>query len=174
MPLRRTSELPEDVRSQLSLGRRERMLAAAELEDGAWAVGTDRRLLVLDAEAGVRVDRGWYEVDTASWDGEERVLSIFFVTGDSTWLTLAEDSDVRLPTLLRERVESSVVARHEVRVRGRGAARLVVRRIEGRLVLQTVLDRDTDPTDPQVAEALREGRAQISDMVGGLDDVPPA
>ncbi|MFP5347509.1 MAG: hypothetical protein ACLGIA_10825 [Actinomycetes bacterium] len=168
MPLRRTGELPEDVRSRLSLERRERVLASAELVDGAWAVGTDRRLLVVD-DAGVRVDRGWYEVDTASWDGEERVLSIFFVTGDSTWLTLAEGRDVRLPTLLRERVESSVVARHEVRVRGRGGARLVVRRVEGRLVLQTVLDPGTDPTDPEVAEALREGRAEITDMVGGLD-----
>jgi hypothetical protein len=167
---RRGAGVPDDVRAALRTGKGERVLAVAALDGGAWAVATDRRLVVLVPGTEPRVDHGWHEVDTASWEGDSGVLAVRWVSGERTWLTLVDAGDVGLPTVLRERVESTVVAQRRVAVAGRGGARLVVRRIEGRLALQTVLDRGTDPGDPLVAEAVAAGRTELMDLVGPLDD----
>jgi hypothetical protein len=166
---RRGTDLPDDVSASLGLAKGEKALASAALTDGAWVVGTDRRLLVAAPAQPPHLDRAWYDVDTASWDGETGVLGITWITGERSWLSLADEGEIRLPTVLRERVEASVVARHQVRVRGRGGARLVVRRVEGKVVLQTVLDPGTDPSDPLVAEALHGARAELVEMVGDVD-----
>lgn len=169
MRFRRGTDLPDAVSASLGLRKGEKALASAAMTDGAWVVGTDRRLLVAAAGEAPRVDRAWYDVDTASWDGDTGVLGIIWMTGERSWLSLADEGEIRLPTVLRERVEASVVARHRVRVRGRGGARLVVRRVEDKVVLQTVLDPGTDPSDPLVAEALHDARGELVEMVGEVD-----
>ena len=170
MAWKRGVQLPEGVRAALRLGRGEKPLAAAELVDGAWAVGTGSRLAVIGEAGEVRIDAPWSDVDTATWDGDTGLLTVVWMTGARSLLTLADAGQVRLPMLVRERVESSVVARYRVDVRGRGGARLVVRRVAGRLVVQTSLDRGTDTADPDVREALARGRAELADRVGPLDD----
>lgn len=170
MRLRRSNPLPDAVRAALNLQKGERALATAALTDGAWAVGTDRRLVLVDPDGTVRVDGGWHEVGTAGWDDESDVLAVEWLDGDRTWLALADPEDARFATLLRERVESSVVASTRVSVRGVGGARLVARRVGGRLVAQVVPDRATDPHDPRLADALRRGREELVDLVGPLDD----
>jgi hypothetical protein len=153
------------------------VLAAARTVDGVWAVATDRRLLLVRGE-DVELHRPWWQVDTAGWDGDGGVLSITWVEGGGTWLELAEGSQEELPRVLRERVDSTVVATQHVKVEQvasvrRGGARLVARRIEGELRLQVLLDSGTDPTDPAVVAALDDGRAALEDMVGPLRPAQP-
>ncbi|HEX5534661.1 MAG TPA: hypothetical protein VFX33_13050 [Actinomycetales bacterium] len=170
---RRGPRIPDDVRAALALDRGEHVLAAAQIRDGAWTVATDRRLLLVRGREVV-LDRPWWQVDTAGWDGDSGVLSITWVGGGSgTWLELAEDSQEQLPRVLRERVDSTVVAVQHVKVDQvnsprPGGARLVARRVEGEVLLQVLLDRGTDPTDPAVVTALDDGRAALEDMVGPL------
>lgn len=167
LPFRRP-DIPDDVRAAAGLHRRERVLAGAALTDGAWAVATDRRLVVVAAGEQPRVDEPWHQVDTGAWNGDDGVLAIAWVDGRRTWLSLADSAAVRLPTVLRERVDSTVVAVQEFAVRGRGGGRLVARRIGEGLALQVLLRRGTDPSDPEVAEALADARAVLVDLVGPL------
>lgn len=162
--------LPDGVRTALRLGRGEKVLAAAALEDGAWVVGTHGRLVVAGKAGELRVDRPWSDVDTAAWDGDTGRLTVVWMAGVPSVLTLTDAGQVRLPMLVRERVESSVIARQLVSVRGHGGARLVVRRVDERLVVQTAFDPGTDPADPAVAEAVSRGKAELADRVGALSD----
>ncbi|HEX5512169.1 MAG TPA: hypothetical protein VFX41_10675 [Actinomycetales bacterium] len=169
---RRGPRIPDDVRAAAGLDRGEQVLAAAHNTDGAWTLATDSRLLLVRGDEVV-LDRPWWQVDTAGWDGDSGVMSIMWVGGASTWLELAEDSQEQLPRVLRERVDSTVVAVQHVKVEQLGSARaggarLVARRIEGELRLQVLLNKGTDPTDPAVVAALDDGRAALEDMVGPL------
>ena len=164
----RRLKLPDELDRRVVMAHGEQPLVAVRLKDEAWALATDRRLVVVDPQApgDPRTDRAWFEVDTASWDDEAGVLSVSWVSGERSWLTLADPTDPALPTVVRERVESSVVARHRVTVPGRGGARVVVRRAGDQLVTQVLLDPGTDARDPLVADAVRRGRREVAELVG--------
>lgn len=142
--------IPAEVRDGLDLERGERPLVYA-----APLVATERALLL---PGGVRVP---YEaIDRASWT--ERGVRLALT--DGTVREVAVEDPGRLPEMLRERVNATIVVSKHVPLPGRGGVRLVARRKPGGEVLDWGLrfDEGLDPADPglraqaeQALESLR-------------------
>lgn len=167
----RRHRLPDDVRRAAALGKEERALASAETVDGDTLVATGDRL-VLVSPPDVVWARAWARVDAAGWDHETGVLSVEWLGEVPSALTLAAGTGPRLPEVVRERVESSVVTSQHVQVPDHGGARLVVRRAGEGLTLQVVPDPGTSLDDPALASAVEEARLELVDQVGALPQEP--
>src|SRR4051794_19708754 len=182
----RARALPEQVRSRLLLDRHERLLAAAELEDGGWGVTSSVALLLADGGAVVR--HAWHEVAEATWEPETRVVSVRWATpGEpAVRLRLARppragaagprglrlaDPPGAVPEVLRERVMSTYVLSQRVPVRGRRGVTVAVRRhaADGSLLVQTVPDEGIDPRRPETAERVAEMVHELAAQVGLRD-----
>lgn len=166
MPLfrRRRAPLPADVRSRLVLPGDDRVVAWAELTDG-WAVASRRALHVAPDGGPVR-RRPWSDVDRASLDPETATLTVVWVEGSPDSLRLTDDRVQSFPGVLRERVQSSVVHRETVAVRGT-EVRVVLRRGEdGALFTQVLGDGRVDLGDPTVAAVVDAAEARVRDAAG--------
>jgi hypothetical protein len=167
-PTRRTSpSLPDDVRSRLDLGRGERVLAAAALDDGGWVVTSSVALLV--AGGGPVLRTPWHEVAEATWEPDRREVAVRWTTPGQPGLLLrlAEESG-RVPEVLRERVMSTYVLSQRVPVRGRRGVTVAVRRsaVDGSLLVQTVPDDGIDPRRPETAERVAAMVRELCEQVG--------
>ena len=161
---RRRPSLPAEVRRRLDLPGDDRVVAWTELTDG-WAVATRRALhVVLDGSPVRR--RPWSDVDRASLDPDTATLSVVWVEGRPDDLRLADDRVQSFPGVLRERVQSSVVHRETVAVRG-AEVRVVLRRGEdGALFTQVLGNGRVDLADPAVAAVVDAAEARVRDAAG--------
>ena len=158
------------MRSRLELGRHERLLAAARLEDGGWVVTSSVALLV--ADVGPVVRHPWHEVAEATWEPETREVDVRWATpGEpAARLRLAEPPG-RVPEVVRERVMSTYVLSQRVPVRGRCGVTVAVRRhaADGSLLVQTVPDEGIDPRRPETAERVAAMARELAAQVGLRD-----
>lgn len=166
MPLfRRSSSLPDAVRRTLDLPPADKVLAAAELTDGAWAVAT-RDLLLVSGTTVLR--RPWCDVDRAGFDPEAAVVTVEWVDAASPLLLhLADPSRTALPPTLRERVTWSVVLSETVHLPGGRSARVAVRRSpDGGLFSQALAGAGVDLDDPRVAPLVDAAEERVRGASG--------
>ena len=126
---RRTTKLPREVSSHLD--RHDDPLAWAELTDGRWAVVTTRALVLAEA-AGISGRYPWHTVEHGRWDGEAREFTVAWVDGATVPLVLRPTSDEveHFTSVLRERVQSSVVHTESMDTPGGAFVRVNIRRDE--------------------------------------------
>ncbi|MCA5894938.1 hypothetical protein LEP48_16520 [Isoptericola sp. NEAU-Y5] len=163
----RRPSLPDDVRRTLPLARGERVLAAAELADGAWTVATTTALAVV-TDASVRLHRPWSDVDHAAYDPERSVLTVEWVdaTGD-TPLELVDAERTSFTQAFRERVQWSVVLAETVAVPGGGQVKVAVRRSAGgALFSQAIAGPGVDLDDPAVARVVDATESRVRGASG--------
>ncbi len=159
---------PRSVRA--ALGKGERLLAAAQLVAGGWALATGSRLVLVDDESveGVAVDPiDWTDVATAGLQGESGVLSAVLVDGSERTLLLGRGQGTRFARVVRERVQHSVLLSRTVELSGRRTVRVAARRgADGSPFIQVVPARGVDLRGPDVAAAVAEAEAAVRDQVG--------
>ncbi|WP_136519688.1 hypothetical protein [Cellulomonas telluris] len=165
----RRRRLPDPVRRRLDLTSGDAVLAAAPLEGDRWAVVSRRALHLVDPDDDAPVARTpWSAVDRGTLDAEARALTVHWISGAATTLTLADDAAGRdLAQTFRERVQQSVVHVEHVALPGGGHVRVALRRDEaGELFTQTIGDGRVDLSDPAAARAVADAEARVRSEVG--------
>lgn len=154
--------VPDEARS--ALGLTEPALAFAKLEDG-WAVATRGGLHVIQGERPL--SRRWTDVDGASLDGETGELEIRWVDGTKP-VRFAVDARSRLPRVVHDRVQNSILLAETVKVPGDRHVRVVLRRAaDGALFSQVIGNGRVDLADPDVAALIDAAEARVREA-GGL------
>jgi hypothetical protein len=163
----RRPRLPDDVRERLGLTPAVRTLAAGELTDGGWAAATRDELLVAPADGEV-VRRPWSDVDRASFDPGHGVVTVRWVDGaPALRLRAVDPGRSRLPQVVRERVEWSVVLGEEVALPGGRTARVAVRRLtDGTMFSQALAGPGVDLDDPSIAALVDAAEQRIRAAAG--------
>lgn len=154
MRLRRTRDVE-------GLEPRERVLATATGPDGRVVATTYR--LMLPSAAGAAVE--WGKVETATWDGDERVLAVAEVAGPSgrhRRHSVVIDEPGRLVDVVREQVTASVIISRHIVVDGRRGVRVTGRRTpQDEIVWSAVLDPGVDMDDPATRERVQAAVALV-------------
>ena len=142
----------------------ERRLASADLTDG-WVAATRAGIVYRLGDAVVR--RAWTDVDHAALNGESSVLTITWITGETTALPLVPEKRLTFPQVFREQVQASIVHTVQVRLPDAGAARVVLRRdAAGELLSQVIGDGRVDLADPVVARLVGAAEAELWSAAG--------
>lgn len=130
--------------------RGQRAIASAVLDGGAQAVATRSGLAVL-ADAHETWSREWHEVDRGTWDDAAEALTVTWVDASApAVLQFAGAAPRRFLTVLRERVQASVVHVNQVDFRSGGTARAAIRRTgDGTLLSQVIVDGQAGLTDDE-------------------------
>lgn len=165
----RVVELPNDVRANLGLDRKERVLGQGQDDNtGAYVVVTTTHLVVA-TDVGLVLRRPWHEVDAGSWSPDTWTLSVTWVDGSRAGQWTFRDQAGVIAETFHERVQASVVRSEPLGLAGpNGNGRVVVRRdlATGELFLQTVLGRRVDTSNPAVGAAIERVSAGLRDDVG--------
>jgi hypothetical protein len=176
---RRFARPPEPVRVAVlaSTDADERILAWGTLtHDEGWLVATSRGLRVVPPEVTSVADAEvlpWHEVARAQWtagsggDGSFRVTPLAEVEPGvqarqpERRYVLTDAGD--LPTVVRRRVDQTVVASQRSPLPGGGGVLLVARRVPGQAVREwtVVFDDDERRSDPVAREAARQKLADL-------------
>lgn len=154
MPRRVT--MPADVLEALELSEApsgNRLLAWSSLVGGGAAAATIKDLRIITPR-GVKIFRPWVQVDKAIWEQESRTLVIWWVDSRRTTPLEIQDDVGRLPEVIRERVQSSVVLAASVPLPNGRAGRVALRRGPGGLVAQTLVPPGVKDDAPDVAPLL--------------------
>lgn len=153
--------VPDEARS--ALGLTEPALAFAKLEDG-WAVATRGGLHVIQGDRPL--SRHWTDVDGASLDGETGELEIRWVDGTEP-VRFAVDARSRLPRVVHDRVQNSILLAETVKVPGDRHVRVVLRRSsDGTLFSQVIGNGRVDLADPDVAALIDAAEARVREAAG--------
>lgn len=162
-------ELPPEVRAHFGLERKERLLAHEQDDNtGAFVAVTTTHLVVATPEAQL-LRRPWHEVDAGAWSPDTWTLSVTWVDGARAGQWTFRDQAGVIAETFHERVQASVVRSEPLGLKGpNGNGRVVVRRdlATGDLLLQTVLGRRVDTSDPAVGAAIERVSAGLRDDVG--------
>ncbi len=158
--------LPAAVTAALPAGERPLAWAREGVTGGVVVVGTSAVHLV-GPEGADALDRPWHVVDGASWDHEAMSLTLTWVDGTAPtrwWLP----TPARVPEVLRERVEATVVILETVELGPSRSARVAVRRDlgSGRLLGQVVLAPEARADDKPLADAALEVLARLEEQAG--------
>lgn len=163
-------EMPPQIVQALELDRPgvTRLLAWSVLVGGGAAAATVADLRILTPR-GEQIVRTWDEVDHAVWDQDSRMLVIWWVHTRRTTPLEIEDDIGRMPEVVRERVQSSVVLTASVPLPNGRTARVALRRDPaGRLIAQSLLPPGTraDAADvrPVVEQALADLWAEAGEQ----------
>jgi len=162
----RRRQLPADVEARLALAHGERVLAAAPVTGGGWAVTTDHALHV----GGARLP--WSCVVHAAWERADDILVVETIAAElgvsAATLRLALDEPGDVPAVVRERVMDSIVVTQRVQLTGAAGVRVVARRIpdSAELAWQLVLDEGLDPADPQVRAGAQAALTSVRASTG--------
>ncbi|MGH8868984.1 MAG: hypothetical protein ACRDYU_13445 [Actinomycetes bacterium] len=163
--------LPKAERAAVGLTRGEYVIAVAATDAGGRAVATDRALYL--PAAGQGYERfGWETIARASWsDGVLHVSGAGPPGSDPPVRDVPLAEPGGLADAVHDRVTSTVVVSHHVRLDGRKGVRLIARRrpgtsgVEDHLVWSMSFDKGVDPSDPDVADraatALEDVRRQL-------------
>lgn len=166
---------PADARALVPAG--ERLLAWSRVTPAGFAVATDAALyLPVDATVARPVDQaapvglrlGWDLIAKATFSD----AAVLVVEGrqeprarDRAWRVVLEDPG-SLPTVVYERVTSSVVVSERVPLRGDLGARIVARRAGDGLRWTVTFDAGLDPDDPVVRAEADAAVAELRATLG--------
>jgi hypothetical protein len=158
--LRRREPVPPAVAAALELSG-QRVLAWSGLVGGGAAVATIDSLRILTPRGQVMI-KTWVDVDHAAWDQDSAMLVVWWVgTRRTTPLEIVADVG-RLPEVIRERVQASVVLSSTVLLPGGRSARVALRRDgTGALSAQSLLPPGVKEDAPDVAPLLRRATADL-------------
>jgi hypothetical protein len=149
--------MPAEMREALELAQSpsgNRLLAWSTLVGGGAAAATIKDLRIVTPR-GVKIFRSWAEVDHAVWEQDSRTLVIWWVDSRRTTGLEIQDDVGRLPEVIRERVQSSVVLTASVPLPNGRAGRVALRRgPDGSLVAQTLVPPGVKEDAPDVAPRL--------------------
>jgi hypothetical protein len=168
-PFRRAT-LPPAARDRVRLGRGERALATADLADGAVALATTYRLVVVGPagreEPTVTADR-WVDIAAASLAPEDGVLEVDLVAGSRRVLVLGRDRGRSFATAVRERIQHSVLLTRTVELGGRRVVRVTARRTpDGEALVQVVPGPGVQVSGPEVAAKVAEAERAVREQAG--------
>ncbi|MCD5311702.1 hypothetical protein [Kineosporia babensis] len=171
--------MPAEIEQALGLDRpgTPRLLAWSILVGGGAAAATVRDLRIVTPR-GETIVRSWDAVDQAVWDQDSQMLLVSWVgTRKNTPLEIQDDIG-RLPEVVRERVQSSVVLAATVPMPRGKPARVALRRDpEGRLLAQSLLPPGVKADAPEVKSVIDGALADLWAEAGeqGLNaGAPPA
>ncbi len=136
-----------------------------QLKKDAWVIGTSKHLALLSQEDQMWP---WHLVDRVSWRPEESQLRISLTDGSAPLvITVTDKSAMKFLTLVRERVDHSVVVSETVDLTMSQMARVAVRRTPtGDLIIQTIFDPGVDPNAVAVTRKIAPVIARLRDMSG--------
>lgn len=165
MALFARSSLPDNARRSLNLTPDDRVLTAAELTDGTWAVATRTTLAVT---GNASPSRAWCDVDRAAYDPLTSSITVEWVDGGpSLVLELAGERGTAFARTLRERVQSSVILAETLTFPGDRRVRVAVRRSADRtLFSQVVADPGVDLDDPAVSAVVDAAENRVRQASG--------
>jgi hypothetical protein len=130
-----------------------RLLAWSSLVGGGVAAATLKELRIVTPR-GTKIFRPWVDVDHAVWEQESRTLVVWWVhTRRTTGLEIQDDVG-RLPEVIRERVQASVVLTASVPLPNGRAGRVALRRGPDGLVAQALVPVGVKDDAPDVAPLL--------------------
>ena len=175
---RRFARPPEPVRVAVlaSADPDERVLAWGTLvRDGGWLVATSRGLRVVPPEVTSVTDAevlSWHEVGSARWTATNDGGGTFEVTAlveaepgvqvrqPATRYVVTDAGD--LPSVVRKRVDQTVLASKRAPLPDRGGVLLVARRIPGQAAREwsVVFDDDADRLDPAKRDVAQQKLAE--------------
>ena len=155
MPRRVT--MPAEMLEALELAESRsgnRLLAWSTLVGGGAAAATIKDLRIVTPR-GTKLFQPWVQVDHAVWEQESRTLVIWWVGSRRTTPLEIQDDVGRLPEVIRERVQASVVLTASVPLPNGRAGRVALRRgPEGVLVAQALVPPGVKEDAPDVAPLL--------------------
>ena len=137
-------------------------LTTAPLEDGRWFAVGAAEVAVIGVD-GVALRTPWTDLESATWDGESRELTLSRVDGaPPTVLRLATDDVFRLMTAVRERVNGSIVHVEFLATRAGGEIRALVRRAADGSLFSQLIARGPVTDEDMAAAAALERRARTA------------
>jgi hypothetical protein len=157
------SRTPTEVRTIVGSG--ERVLSWARTDPIGFAVASDAALYLPVPQ---RLRLPWERIAKATWTEDGSLL----VEGrseasdkDRTWMVRIDEPRT-LPTVIYERVTSSVVVSERVALEGELGARIVARRVGDGLAWTVTFDPGIDPRDPDMQSRAREAMAELRATLG--------
>jgi hypothetical protein len=145
-----------------------RLLAWSSLVGGGAAAATLKDLRIVTPR-GQKMIRPWVDVDHAVWEQDSRMLLVWWVGSRRTTPLEIQDDVGRLPEVIRERVQASVVLQAPVSLPGGRSGRVALRRgVDGDLTAQSLLPPGVKQTDPDVASALRAATDALWSEAGDI------
>jgi hypothetical protein len=176
----RRVSLPKEVGDALDLNGMaagNRLLAWSSLVGGGAAAATIQDLRIITPR-GKKIVRPWVEVDHAVWEQDSRMLVVWWVGSGRTTPLEIQDDVGRLPEVIRERVQASVVLQAPVALPGGRSGRVALRRAtDGRLSAQSLLPpgiREDDPAVALVLQAVTDALWSEAGDIGLNQGGPPA
>ncbi len=167
--------MPAEMAAAFRLAPAERVLAWSSLVGGGAAVATMGGLRILTPR-GKLISQPWVGVDHAVWDQDSAMLVIWWVDSRQTTPLEILDDVGRLPEVIRERVQASVVLTSSVVLPGGRIARVALRRdASGGLTAQSLLPPGVREDAEDVAPLLRRATAELWAEAGevGLNTIAP-
>lgn len=165
MGLLRRDRLPTEVVDVLPAG--ERVLAFAPYDAGH-LVATLAGLWECPREAAPELWH-WDEIDRAEWVEGHLAMQVTPDGGDPRPVSFTTTAPGKLPEVVRDRVNASIVINDWHRLASGGGVRVLARRRPGEERLRWLLafDRDSDAADPssraEAAERLRLARESVGE-----------
>jgi hypothetical protein len=150
----RTPKLPGDIRSQLELSPKERVLAWADDGNGR-AVVASETALHLQRHPPTYSRFSWNQIEHASYEGGVMTIALTPDLGSAS-LRVPVGESRELPVVVRDRVTSSVVVDRFVPIEGDLGVRIIGRRGDHGLVWRMDLD-------PALAD-----RSEVVEQADGL------
>ena len=167
--------MPTEMSDALELGRSSsggRLLAWSSLVGGGAVAATVQELRIVTPRAE-KIFRPWSDVDRAVWEQDSRTLVVWWVGSRRTTGLEIQDDVGRLPEVIRERVQSSVVLSATVPLPNGRNGRVALRRgPDGVLLAQTLVPPGTKEDAPDVAPVLAAALASLWSEAGdhGLNE----
>lgn len=140
-------------------------LAASPVVGGGWLAAWPTLLAVVP-ETGERAEHLWSDFEAGSWDDDADQLTLSFVDPriEPIRLTLPRDADPLIITMIRERIDRSIVFTQVAELPSGLVARGQVRRNpDESLFTQIIVDGDASQAD---LEALNGLETQLREAVG--------
>ena len=152
--------VPEEVAKELGLGRGDRVLAWATLAGGGAAAATLAELKIKGPDGGL-ISRPWSEVDHAAWEADSSTVAVWWA-GQRMVTPLEIEGESRLPEVIRERVQSSVLLAGSVTVPGGRQVRIALRKnADGGIRAQALPPPGVKLDDPAVAAVVDQALAAL-------------
>jgi len=164
--VRRRRPLPDEAAAALGLDGSDRVLAWSLLAGGGAAAATVEGLRIATPR-GKLINREWLEVDHAAWDQDSAMLAVWWVGSRQTTPLEIVDDEGRLPEVVRERVQASVVLSSDVPLPGGRSAKVALRRApDGSLVTQQLLPPGVRADADGVAQRMERAAAELRSEAG--------
>jgi hypothetical protein len=164
--VRRRRPMPAEAASALGLGGSDRVLAWSLLAGGGAAAATVEGLRIVTPR-GKLIARDWVDVDHAAWDQDSAMLAVWWVGSRQTTPLEIVDDEGRLPEVVRERVQASVVLSSDVPLPGGVSGKVALRRApDGSLVTQKLLPPGVRGDAAGVAQRLERAAAELRSEAG--------